>query len=197
MKIQIKQSVDKALDALTPQQRDVLVLRYGLDGKKPRTLQEIADDFSLTRERIRQIQNIALQRLQEDECVRALSDAFVQLEDALRSCGGVASEKDLCETCNFATSTEKRYVHILLTVGKNFSISSENDESDEYWYVDEQHKRAVDSVLKNVHKSFEEDDANLWLMRRHLEISSLLPVRVMNNTFLTIRSWRIFLAGLP
>lgn len=54
-----------ALEVLGPRQRDVLVLRYGLDGKHPRTLEEIGQIHSLTRERIRQIEQAAKEKLEK------------------------------------------------------------------------------------------------------------------------------------
>jgi RNA polymerase primary sigma factor len=51
------------LDALTPREREVLRLRYGLDGGADHTLEEIGRSFSLSRERIRQIESKALQKL--------------------------------------------------------------------------------------------------------------------------------------
>jgi RNA polymerase primary sigma factor len=47
----------------------VLELRYGLDGKPPRTLDEVGRTFNVTRERIRQIENQSLKKL------RALADS--------------------------------------------------------------------------------------------------------------------------
>lgn len=53
------------LARLTPRQREVLDLRFGLDGEKPRTLEEVSRKIGLTRERIRQIQNQAVGRLRK------------------------------------------------------------------------------------------------------------------------------------
>jgi RNA polymerase primary sigma factor len=51
------------LDFLDDRQRTVLELRYGLDGERPRTLDEISVVFSVTRERIRQIEKQSLAKL--------------------------------------------------------------------------------------------------------------------------------------
>ncbi len=60
-----QRAIDLALHrSLTAQQRDVLVRRFGLGERPEETLQEIADTASLTRERIRQIEAKALERLQ-------------------------------------------------------------------------------------------------------------------------------------
>ncbi|WP_245677925.1 RNA polymerase sigma factor RpoD/SigA [Chondromyces crocatus] len=51
------------LEGLTPREREVLRLRYGLDGETDHTLEEIGRSFSLSRERIRQIESKALEKL--------------------------------------------------------------------------------------------------------------------------------------
>jgi RNA polymerase primary sigma factor len=51
------------LDALSPRERQVLEMRYGLDGQQPRTLDEVGRAFSVTRERIRQIEHQSLKKL--------------------------------------------------------------------------------------------------------------------------------------
>lgn len=56
--------VHKALEALGPREREVLVLRYGLDGTHARTLDEIGRRFSITRERVRQVEKVAKEKLE-------------------------------------------------------------------------------------------------------------------------------------
>jgi RNA polymerase primary sigma factor len=52
------------LESLGDRERRVLELRYGLDGQKPQTLTEVASRFGITRERIRQIENQSIRKLQ-------------------------------------------------------------------------------------------------------------------------------------
>ncbi len=51
------------LNGLTPQERAVIELRFGLEDDKPRTLEETGKKCSVTRERIRQIENKALRHI--------------------------------------------------------------------------------------------------------------------------------------
>ena len=46
-------------------ERNIIELRYGLGGVKPQTLEEIGRLYGVTRERIRQVQNIALKKLRD------------------------------------------------------------------------------------------------------------------------------------
>ncbi len=55
--------VHEVLDTLNQREREILRLRFGLNGDDERTLEEIGDRFNLTRERIRQIQERALHKL--------------------------------------------------------------------------------------------------------------------------------------
>jgi RNA polymerase primary sigma factor len=59
-----KEGVQKALAALPERERQVIELRYGLTGLEPFTLEEVGNTFGVTRERIRQIENNTLKKLQ-------------------------------------------------------------------------------------------------------------------------------------
>ncbi len=61
----MKDSLAVALSELTPRQQKVIKLRYGLDGKIPRTYDELGRMFGVTRERIHQIERDALSKLRE------------------------------------------------------------------------------------------------------------------------------------
>jgi RNA polymerase sigma factor (sigma-70 family) len=62
----VRNRVLKALAILGPREREVLVLRYGLEGNEPRTLESIGRLFGVSRERIRQIESRALRKLRAD-----------------------------------------------------------------------------------------------------------------------------------
>jgi len=55
--------VDGLLDVLDQREKKIISQRFGLGGGKPKTLEDVGKDFGVTRERIRQVQNIALAKL--------------------------------------------------------------------------------------------------------------------------------------
>ncbi len=55
--------LDGLLDVLDERERKIIDARFGLNGQKPKTLEEVGQEFGVTRERIRQLQNIALRKL--------------------------------------------------------------------------------------------------------------------------------------
>ena len=59
----LRQDVRDILEELEPREGEILTLRFGFDGNKPKTLEEVGRKFKVTRERVRQIQNIALAKL--------------------------------------------------------------------------------------------------------------------------------------
>jgi RNA polymerase primary sigma factor len=59
-----RENVRRALDALPPREREVIEMRYGLKGHQARTLEEVGRAFGVTRERIRQIENNTLKKLE-------------------------------------------------------------------------------------------------------------------------------------
>ena len=59
-----KDNVRRALDALPQREREVIEMRFGLTGARPYTLEEVGRAFNVTRERIRQIENHTLKKLE-------------------------------------------------------------------------------------------------------------------------------------
>lgn len=72
MRSSFARHVQSMVDELDEKERDVLRMRFGLDGEEPRTLQEIGDALSLSRERIRQIESKAKERLRRNREIQSL-----------------------------------------------------------------------------------------------------------------------------
>ena len=72
--LMLREKIEEALDQLTPRERDVLKMRFGLDDGYPHTLEEVGKHFQVTRERIRQIEAKALKKLRHPTRCRRLRD---------------------------------------------------------------------------------------------------------------------------
>ncbi|MGJ8671949.1 sigma-70 family RNA polymerase sigma factor [Rubritalea sp.] len=57
--------LDGLLDILDEREQRIIDARFGLDGQKPKTLEEVGLEFGVTRERIRQLQNVALAKMRK------------------------------------------------------------------------------------------------------------------------------------
>jgi len=72
--ILLKEQLEEVLETLTPREEKVLRLRFGLDDGRTRTLEEVGQQFGVTRERIRQIEAKALRKLRHPSRSRKLKD---------------------------------------------------------------------------------------------------------------------------
>ncbi|MBS3977304.1 MAG: RNA polymerase sigma factor RpoD [Syntrophomonadaceae bacterium] len=70
----LREQLQEVLDTLTPREEKVLRLRFGLDDGRSRTLEEVGQEFGVTRERIRQIEAKALRKLRHPSRSKKLKD---------------------------------------------------------------------------------------------------------------------------
>lgn len=70
----LEETIEEVLSELTPRQSHILRLRFGLGSGEPHTLEEIANKFGLSRERIRQLEKEALRRLRHPRLAHNLRD---------------------------------------------------------------------------------------------------------------------------
>ncbi len=70
----LKDALSKVLETLSPRERKVLIMRFGLEDGKPKTLEEVGREFKVTRERIRQIEAKAIRKLKHPTRARKLKD---------------------------------------------------------------------------------------------------------------------------
>ncbi len=129
-----KKIVNSFLELLSDREKEILILRHGLDNQGKRTLEKIGNKFNVTRERIRQIENLALKKIKKSpefsEAVKGIESVFNQtLEDH----GGIMPENLLIErslsTINYSEDN-KVYASFLLNnlLNTNYNfVASSND----------------------------------------------------------------------
>jgi RNA polymerase primary sigma factor len=81
IRVRLREELRKALTDLEPREREILELRYGLVDGHPRTLKEVATMFDITRERVRQVELRALEKLKH----RSRQSTLWCLRELLRS----------------------------------------------------------------------------------------------------------------
>ncbi|TSC92068.1 MAG: hypothetical protein CEN92_156 [Candidatus Berkelbacteria bacterium Licking1014_96] len=92
-KDKIEKQVKEVLATLKEKEKRILIKRFGLFGEEGNTLAAIGKDLKLTRERIRQIQNHALQKIKKSPLQN--EGIFAQTQKISRDQGGIISTKDL------------------------------------------------------------------------------------------------------
>ncbi len=71
-----KENLYKIMEDLNDREQRVLILRYGLEDNRPRTLEEVGKEFNLTRERIRQIEAKAIRKLRHPSRTKRLDENY-------------------------------------------------------------------------------------------------------------------------
>ena len=70
----LKEKIMEALDSLTPREASVIKMRFGLIDGRVRTLEEVGEEFNITRERIRQIEAKALRKLRHPSRIKMFKE---------------------------------------------------------------------------------------------------------------------------
>lgn len=70
----LKSSIDEIISSLDPREAEIIMKRYGFDGESPKTLEELGESMGVSRERIRQLENRALEKLRKKALKKRLND---------------------------------------------------------------------------------------------------------------------------
>jgi RNA polymerase primary sigma factor len=70
----LREQIKGILNDLTPREQKILKMRFGIDGEIPHTLEEVGKSFNVTRERVRQIQQRAIEKIKEHKRVKELKE---------------------------------------------------------------------------------------------------------------------------
>jgi hypothetical protein len=149
-------SISKELLAELPERsRRVLVDRFGLSGKgEERTLDAIGKEYSITRERVRQIENHGIVVVRESDTYETHTDHFKDLKKAVETLGSVVAEEMLLDSVS-KNSADKNHVLFLLTVGHEFENRREDNVFRARWFSDKDLADSIERALSSLYESIE------------------------------------------
>lgn len=153
-----KQVTKRILVVLPQRTRDVVINRYGLrNGLEKMTLEAIGNQYGITRERVRQIENAAIQNIRKSNLFSNEQPILNELSLAIDSLGGIVAEDEFLELTSQDKSTQN-HVLLLLNLGDTFNKKKEDDEFKSYWYINKDLESAVSSALRNIYKNLTTDN---------------------------------------
>jgi hypothetical protein len=152
-----KKVVRHLLSALPERSKEVLTLRFGL-GKstKQATLEAIGQEYGITRERVRQIENHSLEAIRKSDEMKAEEAVLVELQGVIKDMGCVIAENDLLDAVG-STPSIQNHVHFALVLGEFFVQAKETPEFQARWSVDKDITSTVEGALQNLYKNIPDD----------------------------------------
>ncbi|MDO8556953.1 MAG: sigma factor-like helix-turn-helix DNA-binding protein [Candidatus Jorgensenbacteria bacterium] len=171
----LEQLIAKFLEDFSPKQKRVITGRFGLKDGKRATLQEIGDEFGITRERVRQIEESAIKRLTpqvKEAAASLINGAAVYLESA----GGARRDEEFMSDMEqkFLGKGSTRYaprkLAFIFLIGGAPRYEKENDDMHAYWYSDDKSKQKLSDFVRRVVKFFKTSDKDgILIQKKHLK----------------------------
>jgi hypothetical protein len=169
----ILKTLNDFIGELPEKQKEVISKRYGLFGDVPMTLEAIGQENGVTRERIRQIEEVALESLRKN--IDILSDTVEALKYQLESLGGIRREKKLLEEASHTlfdnyddlSKNQKEAdrlqnnIWFLLDLAPYFNYLLERKNNHSAWYREQEVLKRVDSIHKFVKKELKRNNKPL------------------------------------
>jgi hypothetical protein len=136
----------------------VIIARYGL-GKdaKRMTLEAIGKKYGITRERVRQIENYAINNIRKSEAYVKEKSTFAELEDLLHSLGGIVVEEHLLNHITKDKSVQN-HLNLLLVLGDQFKKRKEDEDFKHRWHVNNELAEQVEESLRKLYKNISSND---------------------------------------
>lgn len=153
-----KQVTKRITNSLHDRARDVLVYRFGLgDNFEKKTLEEIGKKYSITRERVRQIEEAALNMIKKSPAYKAEQAFFEELKNLIHSLGSVVSEADLLGHISKDEATQN-HIRFYLELSDMFKKHRENDHFKVRWSVDDEVAEKVHESMKKFYSTLSDEE---------------------------------------
>ena len=156
MSFKPKQVSKALLSSLPDRARDVIRKRYGLDGERF-TLEAIGQEYNITRERVRQIENFALKLIRQSVDFKAAAQVFKDLALQIENQGSIVHEGDFLAGLSKDPVTQN-HIYLLLVVGEPFTRLKEDDSFSHRWTTNHDVANKVHQALNDLHASLSVDD---------------------------------------
>ena len=160
----IRGVVGQLLSVLNTRNKDVISRRFGLKTGKKETLESIGKSYGITRERVRQIEEVSLKQIRDNlnSGLAAKIKPFVSLaENILEQAGGVAKEEDLFIKFSGVAKDSPANAALVLFLSLDGGLKkfTETEDLDSYWALSEQHaesfRKSLDTFTSFIEKEKE------------------------------------------
>ena len=153
-----KQVTKRITSNLQDRASDVIMSRFGLtpDATK-KTLEEIGKKYNITRERVRQIEDVALNLIKKSEAYKKEQAVFDELKQLIISLGSIVAEHDFLSHISNDKATQN-HINFYLELGDSFKKHREDNHFKTRWSVDDEMASRVHDSLKKLFASLKDED---------------------------------------
>lgn len=179
MKFNYPKICSELLEELPKRDKEVIWRRFGLEGGGKETLQEVGDNYGLTRERVRQIQDGAILKIKPKvNQYEKVAEYFV---DHLRSSGDLRREDSLLS--DLGGDKFQNHVFFLLTLKDPFSRFPETDDYHSFWTVEPKSFNFAQKIINSFHNLLQKKKQPLSLddLSSHQVFGGNLEKKPINN----------------
>ncbi len=175
--------ITAALSNLSPRQREVLVSRFGLEKADGETLAAIGERLDITRERVRQIENSAIQLAKEnisasDETVAMLAT----IKKYISTNGGVTAREDVVKFASSnAAGLTGNQIDFLSEASGAFTLFRENDDYAPFYYVSEKDLKTARSFVDGWVKNLKAKKQKVFEESYHTQLASFVKSAGMDQ----------------
>lgn len=152
-----KHVTKKLLSPLQDRAKDVINNRFGLEDEERKTLEAIGQKYGITRERVRQIENFAINSIKKSNAFDEHSYIFEEIKDILSNLGGVVGEEELLNHFSKDKITQN-HIHLYLVLGEQFTKHKEDVDFNHRWSVDSEIADKVHGSLKKLYSSLSDEE---------------------------------------
>lgn len=145
------------ISVLKDRTRDIITQRFGLGNSDRKTLEAIGRQYGVTRERIRQIENFALNSIRQSSAFENVKENFSELRGILEQKGKIVSENEILNDLA-KNPKDKNHLFFLLVTGNHFEKLREDNEFYHSWTTDRRMAENVHNSLRALHGRFKDED---------------------------------------
>lgn len=154
--LNLQNIIDDLFLVLTSKEKDIIVKRFSLNNEPRQTLEKIGQHFNVTRERIRQIESIALNKLRRTVSSSKLRVVNKLICDLLEEKGGVMLESDiinkLLKEIGQKSDLDGSIISLALNINTRLSKVDRSRRFDSFWRFKEINFADIKKVINSSHK---------------------------------------------
>jgi hypothetical protein len=173
----------KILSPLQDRSLDIVKSRFGLGAETERkTLEAIGDKYGITRERVRQIEQAALNLIKKSEDYKTERASWDELKNVIKDLGALVAESELLESISKDEETQN-HIHFYLVLGDEFIKHREDDDYVSRWSVDAELSEKVHSSLSSLYSKLSDDEliSESEMVNRFLDELKKINVDTVNE----------------